>query len=306
MFTFQLPCQKYFILNDGPELAICVGSQIFQAWRKFMDEIEQQSKQIRFNAEQLENLCSDRMQQLYQDKRKSRKQYQEEHTKIATQFAHVSHHWPTFPFPRDASTSSENRFEHSTKKFHWLLIKINFWEWERKFRLFIWTWWCSMNRHPRAVHEKYLRRTWSYKNTRRWRRVFNLHRFGADTCFRASRAIPSGPFGRSIEARTQMAAKMHRRMPEIIVKFGICCDNVCCSRFLSIFFMFMITFPRSKNNQFERVSSSRHFYSTFRRDTTKSLGCSATRLFDQLERRCSSWKNILNAFLSTFKLSRRS
>lgn len=68
----------------------CVGSQIFQAWRKFMDEIEQQSKQIRSNAEQLENLCSERMAQLYQDKRKSRKQYQEEHAKIASQFAHVS------------------------------------------------------------------------------------------------------------------------------------------------------------------------------------------------------------------------
>jgi hypothetical protein len=68
----------------------CVGSQVFQAWRKFMDEIEQQSKQIRYNAEQLENLCSDRMAQLYQDKRKSKKQYQEEHAKIASQFAHVS------------------------------------------------------------------------------------------------------------------------------------------------------------------------------------------------------------------------
>lgn len=55
-----------------------------------MDEIEQQSKQIRHNAEQLENLCSDRMAQLYQDKRKSKKQYQEEHAKIASQFAHVS------------------------------------------------------------------------------------------------------------------------------------------------------------------------------------------------------------------------
>jgi hypothetical protein len=69
----------------------CVGSQVFQAWRKFMDEIEQQSKQIRYNAEQLENLCSDRMSQLYQDKRKSKKQYQEEHAKIASQFAHVSY-----------------------------------------------------------------------------------------------------------------------------------------------------------------------------------------------------------------------
>lgn len=55
-----------------------------------MDEIEQQSKQIRSNAEQLENLCSERIAQLYQDKRKSRKQYQEEHAHISSQFAHVS------------------------------------------------------------------------------------------------------------------------------------------------------------------------------------------------------------------------
>jgi tyrosine-protein kinase Fer len=55
-----------------------------------MDELEQQSKQIKSNAEQLENLCSDRISQLYQDKRKSRKQYQEEHAKIVSDFAHVS------------------------------------------------------------------------------------------------------------------------------------------------------------------------------------------------------------------------
>lgn len=66
------------------------GSQVFQAWRKYMDEIEQQSKQIRNNAEQLENLSSDRMAQLFHDKRKSKKQYQEDHSRIASQFAHVS------------------------------------------------------------------------------------------------------------------------------------------------------------------------------------------------------------------------
>lgn len=67
-----------------------VGSQIFQAWRSFMEEMEQQAKQVRFNSEQLDNLCSDRITQLYQEKRKSRKQFQEEHNKIASQFAHVS------------------------------------------------------------------------------------------------------------------------------------------------------------------------------------------------------------------------
>lgn len=79
-----------------------VGSQVFQAWRKFMDEIEQQSKQIRSNAEHLENLCSDRMHQLCQEKKKSRKQYQEEHARIASQFAHVSNreHLVTFRIPR--------------------------------------------------------------------------------------------------------------------------------------------------------------------------------------------------------------
>lgn len=55
-----------------------------------MEEMEQQAKQVRFNSEQLDNLCSDRITQLYQEKRKSRKQFQEEHNKIASQFAHVS------------------------------------------------------------------------------------------------------------------------------------------------------------------------------------------------------------------------
>jgi hypothetical protein len=84
-----------------------VGSQVFQAWRKFMDEIEQQSKQLRTNAEQLETLCSDRMAQLYQDKRKSRKQYQEEHAKIASQFAHVSRVCWVHRFPRHAQCTDE-------------------------------------------------------------------------------------------------------------------------------------------------------------------------------------------------------
>jgi tyrosine-protein kinase Fer len=67
-----------------------IGSQIFQAWKKIMEEIEQQSKLIRSNAEHLEILCSDRMAQMCQDKRKLRKQYQEEHAKIASPFTQVS------------------------------------------------------------------------------------------------------------------------------------------------------------------------------------------------------------------------
>lgn len=76
-----------------------------------MDEIEHQSKQIRSNAEQLENLCSDRMAQLYQDKRKSRKQYQEEHAKIASQFGHVSKLGLSIP------TRCINKFSETSQKF---------------------------------------------------------------------------------------------------------------------------------------------------------------------------------------------
>lgn len=63
-----------------------------------MDEIEQQSKLIRSNAEHLEILCGDRMVQMCQDKRKLRKQYQEEHTKIASPFTQVSFFFFLFIF----------------------------------------------------------------------------------------------------------------------------------------------------------------------------------------------------------------
>lgn len=154
LFFSYFPCRNnIFISHHVPRPR--VGSQIFQAWRKFMDEIETQSKQIRLNAEQLENLCSDRMSQLYQDKRKSRKQYQEEHAKIASQFAHVSHIWEhrlTLEIPRDASTSSPKHLQHSVKipLRSSSIKKNNFEEWERKFHLFIWTWWWSTIRHPRV------------------------------------------------------------------------------------------------------------------------------------------------------------
>ncbi|CAH1728224.1 unnamed protein product [Chironomus riparius] len=62
------------------------GSQVLQAWKKFMEEMENQSKLIRTNTENLENVCTDRMSQMCQEKRKLKKQYQEEHAKIASRF----------------------------------------------------------------------------------------------------------------------------------------------------------------------------------------------------------------------------
>lgn len=54
-----------------------------------MDELDQQAKQFKFNAEQLEVVC-DKLTHLSQDKRKARKAYQEEHAKIAARLNHVS------------------------------------------------------------------------------------------------------------------------------------------------------------------------------------------------------------------------
>lgn len=61
-----------------------------KAWRSVMEEWEQTAKQIKTNAEILESVCQDKLTQLYQDKRKARKAYHEEHNKIATQFTNVS------------------------------------------------------------------------------------------------------------------------------------------------------------------------------------------------------------------------
>ena len=55
-----------------------------------MEEWEQTAKQLKSNAELLESVCQDKLTQLYQDKRKARKAYQEEHQKIAAQFTNVS------------------------------------------------------------------------------------------------------------------------------------------------------------------------------------------------------------------------
>lgn len=62
-----------------------------KAWRTVMEEWEQTAKQFKSNAEFLESLCQDKLTHLYQDKRKARKTYQEEHHKIASQFTNVSH-----------------------------------------------------------------------------------------------------------------------------------------------------------------------------------------------------------------------
>lgn len=66
-----------------------LGSLITKSWRSYMDELDQQAKQFKSNAEQIEVVC-EKLAHLSQDKRKARKTYQEEHTKIAARLNHVS------------------------------------------------------------------------------------------------------------------------------------------------------------------------------------------------------------------------
>lgn len=66
------------------------GSHITRAWRTIMDEIDQTAKQFKSNAEILDGICSEKLATLYQEKRKARKAYQEEHSRIATQFSQLT------------------------------------------------------------------------------------------------------------------------------------------------------------------------------------------------------------------------
>lgn len=55
-----------------------------------MEEIEQQTKLIRTNAEQLETLCTGRILNLQQEKKKMKRQFQEDHSKISSRITQVS------------------------------------------------------------------------------------------------------------------------------------------------------------------------------------------------------------------------
>lgn len=103
-----LSLTKMLIILNRIYHAVGIGSQIFQAWKKFLEETETQSKLIRSNADHLENLTNDRMIQMHQDKRKLRKQCQEEHNKIASPLYQVINaHFFYFFFCFSTSLSTE-------------------------------------------------------------------------------------------------------------------------------------------------------------------------------------------------------
>lgn len=69
------------------------GSCVQAAWRTMMDEFECAGKLLRQNADLVETKTLDALNALHADKRKARKFYQEEHTRIAQQFTHVSYYY---------------------------------------------------------------------------------------------------------------------------------------------------------------------------------------------------------------------
>ncbi|KAF2894558.1 hypothetical protein ILUMI_11621, partial [Ignelater luminosus] len=64
------------------------GSLVVSAWRSMMEELDSTGKLIKQNADSIESKALDALNTMYAEKRKARKLYQEEHTRIAQQFTH--------------------------------------------------------------------------------------------------------------------------------------------------------------------------------------------------------------------------
>lgn len=67
-----------------------------QAWKNMLEELENTAKLIKQNADLVETKSLDKLNSLYTEKRRARKQYQEEHNRIVVQFTHVSSHYTVF------------------------------------------------------------------------------------------------------------------------------------------------------------------------------------------------------------------
>ncbi|KAJ2947392.1 hypothetical protein O0L34_g17162 [Tuta absoluta] len=66
------------------------GSVIASAWRTMTEEWENTARLIKANAEALDSRALDRLTTLMTERRKARKSYQEDHTKISNQFTQLS------------------------------------------------------------------------------------------------------------------------------------------------------------------------------------------------------------------------
>ncbi|XP_021919830.1 tyrosine-protein kinase Fer isoform X3 [Zootermopsis nevadensis] len=67
-----------------------VGSLVAQAWKNMLEELDNTARLIKHNADSLESKSLDKLNSLYAEKRRARKQYQEEHNRIVAQFTHFT------------------------------------------------------------------------------------------------------------------------------------------------------------------------------------------------------------------------
>ena len=72
---------------DGSEDLL--GSGVTQAWKSIMEGFEFVAKLIRQNADSIENKVLDKLNQLFLDKRKAKKFYQDEYNRVTSQFSKV-------------------------------------------------------------------------------------------------------------------------------------------------------------------------------------------------------------------------
>lgn len=81
------------VATQGQKMDKCedlTGSVIAGAWRTMTEEWEAASKLIRSNSEALESRALDRLASLVAERRRARKLYQEDHTRISSQFTQLS------------------------------------------------------------------------------------------------------------------------------------------------------------------------------------------------------------------------
>lgn len=83
----------YFLYSVGYAVYVVLLTnmcELLQAWKNMLEELENTAKLIKQNADSVETKSLDKLNSLYAEKRRARKQYQEEHNRIVAQFTHVS------------------------------------------------------------------------------------------------------------------------------------------------------------------------------------------------------------------------
>lgn len=79
--------QKIERNDDNNYLA---GSLVAQAWKGILEELDNAAKLMKSNTDIIEKETLEKLNTLYVEKRKARKTYQDEHTRISLQMSNVS------------------------------------------------------------------------------------------------------------------------------------------------------------------------------------------------------------------------